>query len=79
MLLDNEIADFGLESSRTATEVKDELALIKFNFLITILGNNANELKHILPIFKGYIPPVEERIGIIGDIWILIDLDGATS
>ena len=79
MLLDDNIADLSLETCRTATKVKDELALVKLNLFTIVLGHNADELENVLTILEGEVTSVAKSIGIIGDIGILIDLDGATA
>ena len=76
MLLDDDVAHPGLKTSRTTTEVEDELSLVKLNFVRTILSHNVNELENILSIFECEATIVAQRVGVIGHIRILVDLDG---
>ena len=79
MLLDDDVADFGLKSSGTATKVKDHLTLVKLDFLIAILGNDTDELANVLTIFENKVATVAQGVGVIGHIRILIDLNGCTT
>ena len=79
MLLDDDIADFGLKSSGTATKVKDYLTLVKFNLLFTVLGNDADELENDLTIFENKVAHLAQRVGIVGHVRILVDLNGGTA
>ena len=79
MLLDDDVADLGLKSGGTSTEVEDHLTLIKLNIILTILGNDVNELEYVLAILKRKLAIVAKRVGVIGHVGILIDLDGGTS
>ena len=79
MLLDDDVAHLGLKAGGTSTKVKDELALVKRNLIRTILGNDVNELEYVLTVLKREQAIVAKRVGVIGHVGILIDLDGGTS
>ena len=79
MLLDDDVADLGYKSSGAATEVQDELALIKLDFFITILGNDTDELENVFTILECEVALVAQRVGVIGYVRILVDLNGDTT
>ena len=79
MLLDNDVADFSLKSCGAATEIQDKLTLVKLDFFFAVLSNNTDELENVLAVLENEVALVAQRVGVIGHIRILIDLDGATA
>ena len=53
--------------------------MIKLNVFAIVLGNHTDELENVLAILEGKVALVAQRVGIVGHVRILVDLDGGTA